>query len=36
MFKRRDVIAGGRSLAAAPMLARTAAAQGTTQGAAPS
>lgn len=29
MFKRRSVIAGGLSLAAAPMLARTAAAQDT-------
>ncbi len=34
MFKRRSVIAGGLSLAAAPMLARTAAAQGTAGGAA--
>ena len=34
MFKRRSFIAGGLSLAAAPLLAGAAAAQGSTQGAA--
>lgn len=33
MFKRRSFIAGGLSLAAAPLLARAAAAQGSAQGA---
>lgn len=35
MFKRRSVMAGGLSLAAAPMLTRAAAAQGTAQGTKP-
>lgn len=35
MFKRRSVIAAGLSLAATPMLARAAAAQGTAQNAKP-